>query len=216
MHNGTVASPSTSQSSATRVRRRWLTIVVVAAIAAAALIVPLSGSWVSLQAAGRVFEAHDAPSAPIAIVLGAAVSEEGPGSYLKGRLDTALGLFRNGLVETIIVSGDAIPPYDDEVAVMRKYLEDRGIPSDRIIDDPRGFDTDDTCRRAHTVYGVQHALLVTQNFHAARAVALCRAWKIDAFGVIAACDCSDLSLIRNYIREVFVSRPAAFIYALRT
>lgn len=195
--------------------QRWLTIVVVIAIAAAELLVTVSGTWVFVRSDGRVFSAEDAPPAPIAIVFGAEVSNQEPGSYLKGRLDTALELFQDGLVENIIVSGDAIPPDDDEVAVMRNYLQDRGIPRERLIDDPRGFDTDDTCRRARMVFRVHHALLVTQDFHVPRAVALCRAWEINAFGVIAGCDCSIRSLVRNYVRETFLSRPAAFIYALR-
>jgi vancomycin permeability regulator SanA len=192
-----------------------MTMVVVVAITAAELMVTVSSTWVFLRSDGRVYSIKDAPPAPVAIVFGAEVSDQEPGSYLQGRLDAALELFRMGLVETIIVSGDAIPPDDDEVAVMRQYLQDRGIPPERLIDDPRGFDTDDTCRRARTVYRVHHALLVTQDFHAPRAVALCRAWEIDAFGVVAGCDCSAPSLVRNYIREIFLSRPAAFIYALR-
>jgi len=98
------------------------------------------------------------PLTPIAIVFGGHVmSDQEPGPYLKGRLDTALPLFQDGLVETIIISGDAIPPGDDEVAVMRHYLQDRGIPPERLIDDARGFDTDGTCRRARTVFGRHQA-----------------------------------------------------------
>lgn len=205
-----------SLSTASQAARRWLTIVVIIAFVAVELMVAVSGTWVFVRSDGRVFSTKDAPPAPIAIVFGAAVvSDEEPGSYLKGRLDAALKLFQEGMVETIIVSGDAIPPGDDEVAVMRHYLQDKGIPPERLIDDPRGFDTDDTCRRAHTIYGVQRGLLVTQDFHVPRAVALCRAWEIDAFGVVAGCDCSTQSLVRNYIREAFLSRPAAFLYALR-
>jgi vancomycin permeability regulator SanA len=214
MSKAMVTSPA-PRSAASLIRGRWLLIVVIIAIATAELVVAVSETWVFVRSDGRVFAMQDAPPAPIAIVFGAQVSDDEPGPYLKGRLDTALGLFDDGLVETIVVSGDATPPDDDEVAVMRNYLQDRGIPPERLIEDPRGFDTDDTCRRARTVYRVHRALLVTQDFHTPRAVALCRAWQIDAFGVVAGCDCSERSLIRNYVREVFLSRPAAFIYALR-
>lgn len=204
-----------SPTKLTRSARRWMTIAVVMAFVAADLAVTLSGTWVLIRSEGRVFSVEDAPTAPVAIVFGAAVSDREPGSYLKGRLDTTLELFRRGVIDTAVVSGDAIPPYDEEVAVMRQYLERSGIPAERIIDDPRGLDTDDTCRRARAVYRVHRALLVTQDFHVPRAVALCRAWGIDAFGVVAGCDCSKRSLVRNYLREAFLSRPAAFIYALR-
>jgi vancomycin permeability regulator SanA len=195
--------------------RRWMTMVVVSALAGVELMVTLSATWVWARSEGRVFSIEEAPPAPVGIVFGAAVSEQRSGSYLKPRLDTAVALFKRGAIVSVLVSGDSTPPNDDEVSVMRRYLEDNGVPDERIIVDPRGFDTDDTCRRAHDRYRVARALLVTQDFHVGRAVALCRAWQIDAFGVIAGCACSQRSLLRNYFREAFLSRPAAFLYAMR-
>lgn len=194
---------------------RWLTIAVAMALGGAELMVVVSAVWVWVRSEGRIFSIDDAPPAAVGIVFGAAVSEQEPGPYLKGRLDTALTLFERGVIDSAIVSGDSTPPDDDEVSVMRQYLQDRGVPPERIIDDPRGFDTNDTCRRARELEPVGRVLLVTQEFHVRRAVALCRAWEVDAFGVVAGCDCSQRSLVRNYLREAVLSRPAAFLYALR-
>ena len=215
MATGATADPPAFHPAKRRAVRLWMTVVVVVAFATAELTVTVSGTWVLARSMGRVFSVEDAPGAPVGIVFGAAVSGPEPGSYLKGRLDATLDLFERGLIQTTLVSGDAIPPDDDEVAVMRRYLQDNGIAAERIIEDPGGFDTNDTCRRARAVYRVDRALLITQDFHVSRAVALCRAWQIDAIGVVAGCACSRRSLLRNYFRETFLSRPAAFLYALR-
>jgi vancomycin permeability regulator SanA len=90
---------------------------------------------------------------------------------------------------------------------MTRYLAARGVPADRIVADPHGLDTYDTCARAYRVFGVRRALLVSQSFHLPRAVTLCRRVGIDADGVAGRCDtCSDKTLWRNRIREV----PASF------
>ncbi|MGV0605744.1 SanA/YdcF family protein [Mycolicibacterium sp. XJ1904] len=196
--------------------RRWLAVGVLVAFALVELLITVSGTWVFVRSRERIFSVGDAPLTSVGIVFGAAVDGSEPGAYLRGRLDAAVELFADGRVEMIIVSGDALPPDDQEVTVMRNYLQDKGIPPERLMDDPRGFDTDDTCRNARLNFDVRRALLVTQDFHASRAVALCRAWQIDAFGVIAAeCECSWPSLARNYARETLLSRPAAFVSAIR-
>ena len=41
------------------------------------------------------------------------------------------------------------------------------------------------CYRAHEIFGVKHAILVTQAFHLDRALYLCDAFGIDSVGVVA-------------------------------
>jgi vancomycin permeability regulator SanA len=57
------------------------------------------------------------------------------------------------------------------------------VPEARIVRDFAGFDTWDSCVRAKKIFGVDHATLVTQDFHLPRALLLCRAAGIDAYGV---------------------------------
>ena len=52
-----------------------------------------------------------------------------------------------------------------------------------FIEDEAGLDTYDTCVRARDVFGVHELLLVSQEYHLARAVATCRAVGVDAVGV---------------------------------
>jgi len=78
-----------------------------------------------------------------------------------------------------------------------------GVPAHRLVTDPYGLDSYDTCARAAGVYGVRRALLVSQSFHLPRAVTLCRHLGIDADGVAARCHpCRQVTLHKNKAREV--------------
>ena len=120
----------------------------------------------------------------MAIVLGAAVHADGqPSPWLAHRLDAAAELYTSGRVEAILVSGDNRRAGYDEPTVMRSYLLSRGIPEQAIALDYAGFDTYDTCVRARRIFGIERALLVTQDFHEPRAVAICRSVGLDVDGV---------------------------------
>lgn len=196
-------------------RRLWL-IALWAVIAVEAVVV-VSSAWSLIAARGRVVEPPDLPvDAPrTLIVLGAKSANDEPGSYLRNRLDVALGLYRDGKVDRILNSGNDHDDAGNEVRVMRQYLQSRGVPSGVIVDDPVGMNTAATCRRAAAEYDVRSALIVTQNFHVGRAVGLCRAEGIDVVGVVASCDgCTVLSKVRNYLREALLSRPRAMLTAV--
>ena len=188
--------------------------VLIAVIVVVELTVTVSATWLLARSAGRVTDVDDAPSAPVAIVFGSMVRDGQPLSYVRGRLDTAEQLYRSGRVRHLLMSGNGFSPVGDEVAVMSAYLRAKGIPATSISVDPRGFDTADTCRRARDVYGVERALLVTQDFHTRRAVALCRVAGIDATAVRADCECSTWSLARNHIREALLAAPKAMLTSI--
>jgi vancomycin permeability regulator SanA len=66
---------------------------------------------------------------------------------------------------------------------MLRWLLDHGVPTEKVVLDHAGFDTYDSCARAKEVFGVTQAIVVTQSYHLARAVMLCRRLGIDANGV---------------------------------
>ncbi|GAA3398085.1 SanA/YdcF family protein [Cryptosporangium minutisporangium] len=190
-----------------RPRRRLLGLAI-GFVVLGVLALVASVAWTLTASAGHRYGVDEAPDAPVAIVFGAQLRPDGtPKPFLAGRLDTAAELYRAGTVRALLVSGDGRGTSGDEVAAMTRYLTARGVPADRIVGDPNGLDTYDTCARAHQVFGVRRALLVSQSFHVPRAVTLCRHVGIDADGVASRCDtCSDKTLWRNRVREV----PAAF------
>lgn len=185
-------------------------------IAVEALVV-VTSSWVAIASRGRVVQPSEIPDdAPTTlIVLGAKVEDREAGDYVRARLDVALDLYRTGRVTRILVSGNDADDAGNEVHVMRAYLEDNGVPAERIVDDRFGLNTAATCRRAVREFGLRSALIVTQDFHAGRAVMLCDAYGLDAIGVIAPCGhCSLYSKVRNQFREALLSRPRAVLDAL--
>jgi vancomycin permeability regulator SanA len=194
--------------------RYRILLLIGAGLAAVELVVTVASTWVYVRALDRTSEAGDAPSASVALVLGAKVFDGRPDSYVLGRLDTALDLYRAGRVQQILNSGNGRASAGNEPAVMRQYLEDHGVQSADIMDDPHGYDTAASCRRAYEHFGVRSALVVTQGFHLGRAVALCRHAGIDAHGVLAECDCPAWTIARNHVRETVLARPRAFLTVL--
>ncbi|BCB75636.1 ElyC/SanA/YdcF family protein [Phytohabitans flavus] len=157
-----------------------------AAAGAVAVTATVAGSvvWVRTAASGHIFSAEEVPPAPVALVLGARVYEDGtPSAFLAARLDVARQLLETGKVRAILVSGDHMNWDYNEPGAMLRYLTAAGVPSEKVVLDHAGFDTYDSCARAHRVFGVRQAIVVTQTFHLPRAVTLCRRLGVDATGV---------------------------------
>jgi vancomycin permeability regulator SanA len=123
------------------------------------------------------------PAAPVALVLGAGLEGGRPSPFLAGRLRTTVDLYHRGKVRVILVTGDNSRKGYDEPSAMRDFLVANGVPAERIVLDYAGFDTWDSCARAKEIFGVDRAIVVTQQFHLPRAVALCRSVGIAAYGV---------------------------------
>jgi vancomycin permeability regulator SanA len=178
--------PSAAGSYASPMSRLVVPLRVAAALgpAGAALVVLGSVAFVRRHAAGHLHREADAPSAPVALVLGAQVHPDGtPSSFLAARLDLARRLLEAGRVEVLLLSGDGAAREYDEPAAMRRYLLAAGVPDARMVLDRFGLDTYDSCVRARRVHGVDRLLVVTQSYHLPRAVGTARAVGLDAEGV---------------------------------
>lgn len=129
----------------------------------------------------------DVPTADCILVPGAAIYADGrPYPMLVDRLTAALELFRLGKAPRVLVSGRGGGGVArDEVGAMRRWLEERGVPSEAIQDDPLGLRTIASLRRCTEVYGHQSAIVVSNDFHVPRMVFLARHFGIDGYGVVA-------------------------------
>src|SRR5512133_1537481 len=135
---------------------------------------------------GRIYKPGEILPQEIAIVLGAAVKEDGtPSDALMDRLQTGATLYQYGLVKRILVSGDDGGFHRDEVSVMKKTLIDLGIPEVAIDTDPHGYRTYESCKRAIQTYHISEAIVVTQNFHLPRSLFLCNELGLNTIGVSA-------------------------------
>lgn len=166
-------------------RHRLLRRIVWTAVAVALLVGIVPVAVVQIVGQTRLRGSLDAVDArPTAIVPGAGLAAGGtPSVYLQRRLAAARDLYRAGTVRQILVSGDASTRYHDEPTAMLDWLVAQGVPADAITRDGGGLDTHDTCVRAHQVYGVDRAVVVTQDYHVRRMAFSCAAAGIDVVGV---------------------------------
>jgi SanA protein len=123
---------------------------------------------------------------PVALVFGAGIRPDGGLSpMLRDRMDTAIELYRAGLVRKLLVNGDNRLAAYDEPGRMYDYAIAQGVPPEDVVRDYAGRRTYDTCYRASAIFGVTRAILVTQRFHLPRALFTCRSLGIDAAGFSA-------------------------------
>jgi SanA protein len=140
----------------------------------------------SMYAMNRIYQKEDAPSERLAIVFGAGLRRDGtPTPILRDRVETAASLYFSGRVEKLLMSGDNSFLNYNEPESMRQYAISLGVPESAIAMDYAGRRTYDTCYRAKAIFGMESALLVTQKFHLPRALFLCNALGLNAYGVEA-------------------------------
>jgi SanA protein len=150
------------------------------------LLVAVTNAIVLLGGGGSVDRPTDAPHAQVALVLGAEVRPDGTMSaMLADRVATAAELYKAGKVDRVLVSGDHGRVAYDEPNTMKRALVKAGVPADDVFTDHAGFETWDSVVRARKVFQVDSALVITQGFHAPRAVWLARRAGLDAHGVVA-------------------------------
>ncbi len=132
----------------------------------------------------RVNAPEEAGVYPVAIVFGAGVWADGtPTPMLADRVRAGIALYQLGKVDRLLMSGDNRVPEYNEVGAMRQFAIDRGVPEAAIAVDRFGLNTYATCDRARREFGIDRAILVTQEYHLPRAVYICRRLGVDAIGV---------------------------------
>jgi len=194
---------------APRPRRRVLlrtAVIVVALVLAPAL-------WVQVVGQTRVRPGvSDISRTDVAIVLGAGLRPDGtPSTYLRRRLDAAAELYARGTVGVILVSGDNSTTQHDEPTAMRDWLVGLGVPEDRVVRDFAGLDTHDSCVRAHEVFGVTDAVVITQDYHLRRALFSCREAGIDVVGLgVSSTSVEPIKAVLYRVREIPASIKAAW------
>jgi SanA protein len=151
--------------------------------------IPFATSLIDRASAGRVYsDAAQVPHRRAGLVLGCSEKLGGgyPNPFFTTRIDAAANLFRAGKVDYLIVSGDNHRKGYDEPTDMKCALMRAGIPADRIVCDYAGFRTLDSVVRAKAVFGQDQVTVISQDFHARRAIFLAKHHGIDAIAFAAA------------------------------
>lgn len=163
---------------------RTISVAIAGLLPAAAVVCLAPCAWVLLRVRGRLRSPGDVPCSTHALVLGAGVRSDGrPSLILRGRLETALVLWKRGAVRRIVVSGSPVSRGHSEPVVMRDHLVARGVPPTAVGLDESGVDTWRSCLHVSRELGLGSVTVVTTSFHLPRSVALCRRAGIDAYGV---------------------------------
>jgi SanA protein len=150
------------------------------------LVLILPRAITAVYSLNRIYQVEEAPSTRLAVVFGAGLRRDGsPTAVLRDRVETAADLYFQGKVEKVLMSGDNSYDTYNEPEAMRQYALSLGIPDTAIVLDYAGRRTYDSCYRARAIFGVSEALLITQGFHLPRAIFLCNALGLEAYGIEA-------------------------------
>lgn len=168
-------------------------------------------------ASSRIFSTVDAmPAHRVAIVFGAGVRNGQPSTVLRDRITAAVELYRAGKVRKLLMSGDNRFEDYNEPGAMRRTAVAMGVPDEDIVMDYAGRSTYDTCYRAHEIFSVTDAVLVTQDYHLDRAVLTCGVLGVRAVGYVADqrnyrsmswFQFRELGATVNAFVELFITRP---------
>lgn len=187
-------------------------VLLIIAAAGAAAAFGLS-AYVKSSAKKYILDANNAGTGyDCILVLGCGVHDTTPSHMLEDRLLRGVELYKNGVSDKLLMSGDHGRENYDEVNVMKAFAVDAGIASEDVFMDHAGFSTYESMYRARDVFKAKKILIVTQEYHLYRAIYDARALGLDAYGVV--------SMPRTYagqayrdIREI-LARDKDFFWSL--
>lgn len=139
----------------------------------------------------------------VIIVLGAQVKSDGtPSVALERRLTLAFEMYRAQTQCIIVCGAQGEDEPATEASVMRAWLVERGVSPQHIFEEAHSFNTRENLENAKVIMeqnGLSQALVITSDYHVARALALCRDVGIEATGKGSPSKIE--YFIRNHLRE---------------
>ncbi|WP_165043111.1 vancomycin high temperature exclusion protein [Adlercreutzia sp. ZJ138] len=168
-----------------------LSHIALACVIACAIVVGGSNAWVIGSTKSSILTHEEAiarvqseNAADAIVVLGAGLRADAtPSSILRDRLDDGIALYFAGLAPKLIMSGDNATVSHNEVAAMKAYAIEKGVPSEDIFCDHAGFSTYDSMYRAQNIFGASSIVVATQSYHLPRALAVAQTLGMEAVGV---------------------------------
>lgn len=186
--------------------------LILTGIFAVLLFLAACNAWVIMSTSQRVFsEINEVPATDIALVLGTSkrFASGEPNAYFEHRMDAAARLFKAGKIKHLLLSGDNRTQYYDEPGDMKKALQKRGLPDSAFSADKAGLRTLDSVVRSNKVFGTREIMVVTQRFHAYRAVFIGQHHGMNTYAFTAQSLPVRTSL--NLLFREFLARPMAVI-----
>jgi len=177
------------------------------------VVVVLSNRWVINATDNLMFkDSALMPDNEVGLVLGCSpfASNGKPNPQFRGRMQAAADLYRLGKVKRLILSGANPDARYNEPKKMREALLELGVPSEAMVLDFAGDSTYESITRAKVVFGLKELTLITQKYHAYRALFLARKIGVRAVAFQAPIEGLQGPGFRNPPREVFARVAAVF------
>ena len=164
---------------------RWARLVLVGSIVTILVSPLVATAYISIATNDdRYTQPEQVPVGKVAIVFGAGLLADGkPTNFLAARIETAVKLYQLDRVQKLLMTGDNGRVAYNEVKSMQEYAHDLGVPMQDITLDYAGFSTYESCYRAHKVFGVHQAIVITQNYHLPRTIYTCDRLGIKTVGL---------------------------------
>ena len=166
--------------------KRLLTVMLCFGIVGISTVAVIN-SIVKLTAADQILTSTEAAAltdVDCILVLGCYVHESGrPSDMLQDRLRRGVELYDFGAAPKLLMSGDHGRTNYDEVAAMKQFAIDEGIPSQDVFMDHAGFSTYESIYRAKEIFQADKILIVTQEYHLYRAIYIANQLGMEAYGV---------------------------------
>jgi SanA protein len=177
------------------------------------VLVALSNRWVINSTDSSLYrDASLLPDNEVGLVLGCSpfVSSGKPSPQFRGRMQAAAELYKAGRVRRLNQSGANPDSRYNEPKKMREALLELGVPSDAMVLDFAGDSTYDSVMRAKVVFGLSEVTVVTQKYHAYRALFLARKLGVRAVAYQAPTEGVTGPGFRHPPREIFARVAAVF------
>ena len=178
---------------------------VLQALAATLLLVVVLGNvWVINNTEAYLYTNFAAlPENEVGLVLGTSpyTQDGGPNPHFTGRIAAAVELYQLGRVKHLIVSGANPDASYNEPRRMWQALTAAGVPEQAITMDFAGLRTFDSVARAQRVFGLHRFTLITQDYHAYRALFIAKKLGMSPVAYAPAGEGSGPAF-KPYLREV--------------
>jgi SanA protein len=130
--------------------------------------------------------------------------------HFLNRIEIAAKVFEMGKATHLLISGNTNNHGFNEVLEMKKIILTKGVPESAIELDFAGTTTLESARRARNIFDLQQLVIITDDFHASRAIFLCRHFGIDAIAICPDRDPFGFWSLKYSVREYFARLKAFF------
>lgn len=169
-------------------QRRQLRRATAITVALAVVFLLLANRWVINSTDAYLYrDSALMPDNEVGLVLGTSsyTSSGNSNPQFHGRIEAAAQLYQLGKVKHLILSGTNPDSRYNEPKRMQEALIEKGVPSEAMTLDFAGDRTFDSVIRAQEVSGLSRVTIITQKYHAYRALFVARKTGLQAVAYAA-------------------------------